>query len=117
MNGYWVSAMSHCAISSRHEKQEIHYLTTQEADRLRTAMLQSPLVLQPTPLSTLPTELQLRVASMPTLARSFAPRASQNEIDLYGLNSLLLATMQSQRRQLDSLRQQIHRLQRRAPAR
>ncbi len=121
-NAYYVCAAADprmsefgCPVSTRRAKTGIHYLTAQERAAIARQTLQIPLATW---------QYRQRPEATPHLGfiieditPSPAVRASEDQVDLYGYSSMILATVQVQQAEIEELRAQVADLSRRLEAR
>ncbi len=107
--GVWVASSSPggCPISTRRAKRDIEYVDDDELARLARELLDTRLATYEYTDPALRGRRRLGFILEDQPAQSFAGDPTQSQVDLYGYASMLVATVQTQQRELEAMRREL----------
>jgi len=112
--GVWVSTQNNCPISSRLAKRQIEYLTDEQATELSRDVLRTRLATYEYTDPALAGRRHLGFIYEDQSTHPYARNPEISGVDLYGYTSLLLATVQTQQRQIEALQREVRALRERS---
>jgi hypothetical protein len=110
--GVWTSTQNNCPISSRRAKRNIDYLSEQQAEAIAQATLRTRLATYEYIDPALRGPRRLGFILEDPTTHPYARDPDVSVVDMYGYSSMLLATVQSQQRQIEELQRAVRALQR-----
>lgn len=110
----WNVLSNPCPISTAAAKDDIHYVSAEEAERLRQELMKLKLATYRYKTETAPPS-HLGFIIEDTPAGSPAVMPSRDRVDLYAYLSMAVATLQRQEREIESLKAEVARLSKERP--
>jgi hypothetical protein len=110
--GVWTPTANNCPISTRRAKRDIQYLADGEAETMARDVLRTRLATYEYTDPALAGRRRLGFVYEDATTHRYARDPDISGVDLYGYTSLLLATVQTQQRQIEQLRREVTALQR-----
>lgn len=109
--GVWTASHNDCPLSSRRAKRDIVYLNDQESERIAQATLRTRLATYEYTDPALRGSRRLGFILEDPTTHPYARDPDVSVVDMYGYSSMLLATVQSQQRQIEQLQREVRALQ------
>lgn len=114
-SGVWQrGSFDNCPMSTRALKRDIEYVSATEADALAAQVRATRLATYEYTIPSMAGRRRLGFI-LENQPASFAADPERSQVDLYGYTSLLVAAVQSQARQIETLQRQVEDLQRQLP--